>query len=92
MLAKSQQIQLFACCLPVKGHRRSLICDVQREKIHFIPNSLYGILIKSKAFSFNDLKKDIEPPEQETLSEYLNFLIDNELAFKTQGKRIKKSR
>ncbi|HEY4572343.1 MAG TPA: hypothetical protein VIJ26_00200 [Thermoanaerobaculia bacterium] len=42
--AREPVFQLFACCLPVKGARRSLLCDVQRQAFQFIPNGLYEIL------------------------------------------------
>ena len=35
---------LFACCIPVKGARRSTLCDLQRGSFQFIPNGLYEIL------------------------------------------------
>lgn len=35
---------LFASCLVVKGLSRSTICDIERGKVYFIPNSLAGLL------------------------------------------------
>jgi|AntRauTorckE5430_2_1112549.scaffolds.fasta_scaffold03484_7 hypothetical protein len=40
--------QLFACCLPVKGSSRSVVCDIQRNDYQLIPNILYDILIDYK--------------------------------------------
>lgn len=68
---------LYACCILVKGYNRSIIVDVQRGQIHFIPNSLYDILkdYRNKDVSWiqNYFEKD------KRIEEYFNFLIDKEL-------------
>ena len=39
-----QYFKLFASCIPVKGYFRSLICDLQNRKIHYITNLLYEVI------------------------------------------------
>ncbi|MFA6152462.1 MAG: grasp-with-spasm system SPASM domain peptide maturase [Chitinophagaceae bacterium] len=73
--------KLFSCCVLTKGTQRSLICDLQRNKFHFIPNSLYELL-DSPEIDFQIL---IDQQEDEInkmiLKEYESFLLDNELLF-----------
>ena len=35
------KISLFASCIPVKGAKKSIICDVFRMRYHPIPNALF---------------------------------------------------
>lgn len=83
MLNKDDQISLFACCIPVKGARRSLICDTQRETFHLIPDALYELIINNLSLIYTKLIEGIEENEHRTIYEYLDFLIANELAFVT---------
>ncbi len=46
MLNENQYLKLFACCIPVKGQSRSIICDLQRYNFDFIPNDLFDLLDK----------------------------------------------
>jgi SPASM domain peptide maturase of grasp-with-spasm system len=72
---------LFANCIPVKGFNRSLICDLQRGKFIFIPNGLYEL---TKFFRFDTLEallKRFEGLDEDTLSDYLEFLVEYELGF-----------
>lgn len=78
MTKKKQFIRLYENCEITIGHNRSLIVDVQRTAYYAIPNSL--------ALLFNDNVLDIDfdlfdEDERETMEEYCNFLIENELGF-----------
>lgn len=71
---------LYSCCIPVKGARKSIICDLQRGKIVSIPNDLYYILQQVKSESINNIKeKFIE--ETKTIEQYINFLYEKDLGF-----------
>ena len=73
--------RLFACCIPVKGAVRSIICDLQRNTYCDIPISLYQILTVHKDDSFEELVEIYE--DEETLGEYFQFLKVNEFGFWT---------
>jgi SPASM domain peptide maturase of grasp-with-spasm system len=75
------QTTLYACCLPVQGYRRSLICDLQKQKIDFIPNALYEILTKDNIFSIEAIKAEIESIHHSTIDEYFSFLYENDYIF-----------
>ena len=57
MKVKQAYFRLYACCIAVKGHRRSLICDVQRGDFFFIPNILCDLLTKFETHAILAVKK-----------------------------------
>lgn len=80
----SNYFKLFACCIVVKGYKRSVICDTQRNNFDFIPNSLTDILQDDiKKYSIDKIKDKYEEFKS-TIEEYFNFLIQNEYGFYTR--------
>jgi len=72
---------VFACCIPVKGAKRSTICDLQRETFDFIPNVLYTILTEYRSKKLLQIMQFCGDDNLEMLEQYLNFLIVNEYIF-----------
>lgn len=72
---------LFACCLLVKGFTRSLICDIQRKKIHLIPNSLFEILSDHQKETLSEVLSHYNKEDHPTIIEYFEYLIEEELLF-----------
>ena len=72
---------LFANCIPVKGAKRSLICDLQRSKIDFIPNTMVDFLNESKYKSIADLKKEYGNENQTIIDEYISYIVNKEYGF-----------
>ena len=79
-----QSFQLFACCLPVKGASRSLICDVQRGDFQFIPNSLYDVLKEQEGKTIEEIKAVFNNEYDETIEEYFEMLVKEEFIFFTE--------
>ena len=73
--------RLYACCIPVRGARRSTICDLQRQVCHLIPNDLYAILTRHRHCSLEEIKRSFDGSESEVIDEYFEFLLKNELGF-----------
>ena len=69
---KDKYIRLFACCIPVKGYRRSLLCDLQRSKVKLIPNELFDLLDQHQNNTINELLHKY-PGYEENINEYINF-------------------
>lgn len=69
--------KLFACCIPVKGAARSIICDLQRQFFHFIPNSLYELLT-GEAKTFTEILESCGEENYATIEEYFFFLLQHE--------------
>jgi SPASM domain peptide maturase of grasp-with-spasm system len=64
----------------VKGHHRSVILDIQRGILDFIPNELYEIYQKYNKQEVNYILSYYNPEEQEIVQEYIDFLLKNEYA------------
>ncbi len=75
--------KLFATCIPVKGNQRSTICDLQRNRVHLIPNSLYELLQETLGQSLMQIKSIYGNEHDETIDEYFTFLEKEELIFYT---------
>jgi len=69
---------LFSNCILVKGFLRSTICDLQRNKIYFIPNDLANLIIDSNNLL---LKQTIE---KSVFFPWFQMLIVEELGFYTE--------
>lgn len=72
---------LFACCVPVRGARRSLLCDLQRGALHFIPNDLCEILVDHRHRTLSEIKEIYDHECDAEIEEYFSFLVDAELGF-----------
>jgi SPASM domain peptide maturase of grasp-with-spasm system len=72
---------LFACCIPVKGARRSTLCDLQRGSFQFIPNGLYEILTEHAGKTAAGIKAAYHHEYDEEIDEYLDFLLGHEFGF-----------
>lgn len=73
--------RLYACCIPVRGARRSTICDLQRQTYHLVPNGLYDILTLFNNVTLEEIKNEFDVSEHEVIDEYFEFLVKNELGF-----------
>jgi SPASM domain peptide maturase of grasp-with-spasm system len=75
--------RLFACCIPVRGARRSTLCDVQRGTYHLIPTGLYEILTTYRDHTLDELRELFGPQAHPVIDEYFRFLDEQELGFWT---------
>lgn len=78
---KGNKLKLFNDCIPVKGASRGTICDIQRNELKFVPNSLCDMLIKHDGKSLDELIEIYGAENKETIQEYIDFLIENDFAF-----------
>ncbi|MCW3465058.1 grasp-with-spasm system SPASM domain peptide maturase [Chitinophaga nivalis] len=76
--------RLFTCCLPVEGAQRSVLCDVQRQSIHLIPNTLYEILLLHDGKTIEQVYQYYEHEQDEIIHEYFEFLLREEFIFFTE--------
>jgi SPASM domain peptide maturase of grasp-with-spasm system len=77
----TKKTTLYACCVPVQGARRSVICDLQKQKMDFIPNALCELLTADSIFSIENIKKEIDSEYHSILNEYFDFLYANDYIF-----------
>jgi SPASM domain peptide maturase of grasp-with-spasm system len=74
----SKYLKVQAECLPVKGHRRSTVCDLPREEYKLIPNDMYDFLMEYENKLVSEIAKDCDP---EDLDSYLSYLEQHEYIF-----------
>ncbi|OED39671.1 grasp-with-spasm system SPASM domain peptide maturase, partial [Flavobacteriaceae bacterium (ex Bugula neritina AB1)] len=67
--------------MPVKGANRSIICDLQNNEYHFIPNGLYEILEAYNGQTIEFVKKEYGNSYNEIIDEYFEFLHEHNLIF-----------
>jgi len=72
---------LYAYCLPVRGARRSVVCDLQRQLLHFIPDALYEILIEHRGKTVAEIKLHYRHECDTEIDEYFEFLEREDLGF-----------
>lgn len=78
----NKYFKTFSNCLIVKGHNRSTINDLQRNKIYIIPNDIYDIIEQlNNKTSIANVMKEYSDEEKEVINEALNFMIDEEYGF-----------
>ncbi|HYH82149.1 MAG TPA: grasp-with-spasm system SPASM domain peptide maturase [Longimicrobium sp.] len=73
--------RLFASVVPVRGARRSTLCDLQRRAYHLIPNGLHEILTLHRDLTLAGIKAEYGPGAETTVDEYFRFLVEGELGF-----------
>ncbi len=73
--------KLYGCCLPVKGARRSLLCDLQKQRRRFIPNSLYEILTEHKDKDIDAVKAHYDHQYDDVIEEYFEHLLAEDWGF-----------
>lgn len=74
--------QTFTNCLLVKGVKRSLVCDAQRQESDFIPNDMVEILEKLNAkISIETLISEYGKENENIIVEYLQYLDEKEYGF-----------
>ena len=73
--------KLFSNVIPVKGAKRSSLCDLQRGRIKLIPNSLFELLTGFPDQSLEAIKAAHEAADHAQIEAYFQFLLDNEWGF-----------
>lgn len=73
--------RLFAHVVPVRGARRSTLCDLQRGRVHLVPNGMHDLLTLHRDRTLAELRALCGPESGPVLEEYFAFLQDAELGF-----------
>jgi SPASM domain peptide maturase of grasp-with-spasm system len=87
-LYKDKVFLLFSDCFVVKGVKRSIICDLQRNRYEIIPNSLAYILLRYEGFSVKEIKNREEEENALYIEQYFAFLIEKEFIFFCSRKEV----
>jgi SPASM domain peptide maturase of grasp-with-spasm system len=70
-MIKKAEFKLFSNCIPVKGAKRSTICDLQRNEVHFLPNSFVELLNNGIIYDDSNLNDETRA--------CVSYLIENDL-------------
>lgn len=73
--------KLFAGCVPVRGARRSTLCDLQRHTYRLIPNALYEILTEHADRPADEIRAAFGGDPDGVIDQYFAFLVDEEFGF-----------
>lgn len=74
---------LYSYCHPVKGCKRAVICDLQRNIIQPIPLILYDFLEKSGTGTYGALTSGMSQQERNAIEVFISFLYHNEFGYFT---------
>lgn len=90
-MTNNEYLILFPNCKLVKGFKRSALCDLQRGKMHLIPNDMFDFLSKNNGKCFKEILDEYNSDIHDTIFEYVEFLESHEFIFsgsKEDTKRI----
>ncbi len=76
---------LFSNCIPVKGASRSVIVDLQREDMFFLPNELYELVKELNEKPYASVCDLYDQESIASLDEFIRYLQDCELGFWTDS-------
>lgn len=76
---------LFECCRIIKGHTRSLVCDIQRLSYRFLPNEIADMLIETRGMTVGNIKLKYNNEFDDIIQENLDFLEKEEILFYTNN-------
>jgi SPASM domain peptide maturase of grasp-with-spasm system len=79
--------KFYANCILVQGACRSTICDLQRNKFHYIPNGLISLLEGDIIDAVTILKK-LDEEDKSIFDEYIEYLLDRELIFECEAELL----
>ena len=88
MIDENKHIRFFECCIPVKGYRYSIIMDMQRKSVQFVPNDLVNIIQQNENKVIKEIVNELSDDDKETFFEYVDFLLENEFAFLLDNSEI----
>ncbi len=77
--------KLFACCVPVKGAKQSILCDIQRDQYIVLPTILYYILTTLNNKKVCNIKSYFNNEHDKELDEYFQLLLENDYGFFTSN-------
>jgi hypothetical protein len=70
MTQACEVFKLYANCLPVKGARRSTICDLQKQRMRLIPNDLFYILTDLAGLTTTEIKRRFNGSCDQVIDDY----------------------
>jgi SPASM domain peptide maturase of grasp-with-spasm system len=80
-----KSFKIFTCCKPVKGYKKSIIADVQRNTFYSVPNSLYDFVKNHDGQTVETIKRNYQnEADLEVIESYFSFLEAEDILFYTE--------
>lgn len=80
---------LYSTCKIVRGISRSLLHDVHRYKLHYIPIDLHDIIINFEGKPINEIIQYFGEDSREIIIEYFEFLMEKDLIHFCEKEELK---
>jgi len=77
--------QMYNCIIPVKGHLRSILCDLQRKDFVFVSNDFVDLFNKSMNFDISAVSSQMTSTQQVALNELIEELESKEYGFMSES-------
>lgn len=74
---------LFPNCIPVKGAKRTAICDLQKNRIRLVPNLLATVISLFREMSIPEIKSHYNHELNEGIDKYIQILEEEDYGFWT---------
>jgi SPASM domain peptide maturase of grasp-with-spasm system len=81
MMTGASVFKLYANCLPVKGARRSVVCDLQTGRAQLVPNDCYYILTEFAGSTLAQIKAHYDNEQDDVIDEYFDLLLKEDYGF-----------
>ena len=78
--------RLFSSCIPVKGFQRSIVVDLIRNQIFYIPNVFFKMLSKNKTKTIEDIINSYGEHNRSAIVSFYEYLELQELVFPLENK------
>lgn len=76
-----RHFRFFANCVPVRGHSRSIIMDLQNQSYFFIPNDMLEVFETLQEHSVEATISLYGEDNAETIIQYIQYIESNRLGF-----------
>ena len=76
---QQQYLYIYADCIAVKGHTRTLIHDLSRRQMYFINNSYYPLLSVFREHPVGEIIQMIEEDDQPEFEKFIAYILNNNL-------------
>jgi len=81
--------RLFACCLLVKGVKRAVICDLQRDSMYFVTIPFWEILTNTQDLSIEEILESYSNQiGEEEIVAFFESLVNRDLGFWTDEPEV----
>jgi SPASM domain peptide maturase of grasp-with-spasm system len=80
-MSEASVFKLYANCMPVKGARRSIVCDLQTGRAQLIPNDCYYILTQFPGSTLAAIKAYYDNDQDDVIDEYFDLLLKEDYGF-----------